>query len=418
MPSTQPPPADKQQATALAPATVRWSDGGVERQARWRSEGGWPAPETVAIADEKLAADEAFRLVSAGTALLWRGDFQAARQLLSALGTRIDKRNRRAPRDLALAFRQHREQSFHRARLLSLLLVPLDADYTVLLRRAPQVADACSEAYGAAAVGVAASGATRATPVPGDSVVALRELLGVIGAHEWRRRGVEVPELDVRVPGEPARPGRIHPHYGVFSPVRGEYLELVATAPLPADAAEIGRAVDVGTGTGVIAAILAHRGIRNVTATDLDARAIACARENVDRLGYARQVEVVAADLFAPGLADLIVCNPPWLPAEARIPSDYAVYDPDSQMLRGFLGGLRAHLNPGGEGWLIISDLAERLGLRSRGELLDLIEDSGLRVIERHDTRPTHARSSDASDPLHAARAREITSLWRLGASA
>lgn len=394
---------------------MRWNEGGVQREALWRSEGGWPAPENVVIADEKLAADEAFRLVGTGTALLWRGDFQAARQLLSALGARIDKRNRRAPRDLALAFRQHREQSFHRARLLSLLLVPLDADYTVPLRRAPQVADACAEAYGAAASG--ASG-TAPAAVPGDSLLALRELLGVIGAHEWRRRGVDVPELDVHLPGEPVRPGRIHPHYGVFSPVRGEYLELVATAPLPADAAEIGRAVDVGTGTGVIAAILAHRGIHSVTATDLDPRAIACARENIARLGFSTQVEVVEADLFAPGQADLIVCNPPWVPAEARIPSDYAVYDPDSRMLRGFLGGLRAHLNPGGEGWLIISDLAERLGLRSRGELLDLIEDSGLRVIERHDTRPSHARSSDASDPLHAARAREITSLWRLAASA
>lgn len=391
---------------------MRWSEGGAERQARWRSEGGWPAPDNVVIADEKLAADEAFRLVGNGTALLWRGDFQAARQLLSALGTRIDKRNRRAPRDLALAFRQHREQSFHRARLLSLLLVPLDAGYVVPLRRAPQVVDACTEAYGAAASGTASAA------VPGGSLVALRELLGVIGAHEWRRRGVDVPELDLHVSGEPVRPGHIHPHYGVFSPVRGEYLELVATAPLPADAAEIGRAVDVGTGTGVIAAILAHRGIQSVTATDLDARAIACARENIARLGFSKQVEVVEADLFAPGQADLIVCNPPWVPAEARIPSDYAVYDPDSRMLRGFLGGLRAHLNPGGEGWLIISDLAERLGLRSRGELLDLIEDSGLRVIERHDTRPTHARSADASDPLHAARAREITSLWRLAASA
>lgn len=388
--------------------TVRWSDGGGEHHAHWRSEGGWPAPGSIVIADEKLAADEAFRLVGAGTALLWQGDFQAARQLLSALGARIDKRNRRAPRDLALAFRQHREQSFHRARLLSLLLVPLDADYTVPLRRAPEVAEACTEAYGTAAP---------ITPAPGDSLVALRELLGVIGAHEWRRRGVDVPELDVHVPGEPVRPGRIHPHYGVFSPVRGEYLELVATAPLPADAAAIGRAVDVGTGTGVIAAILAQRGIQSVTATDLDARAIACARENIARLGFEKRVEVVEADLFAPGQADLIVCNPPWVPAEARIPSDYAVYDPDSRMLRGFLGGLRAHLNPGGEGWLIISDLAERLGLRSRGELLDVIEDSGLRVIERHDTRPTHARSADASDPLHAARAREITSLWRLGAA-
>ncbi|WP_234407288.1 methyltransferase [Microterricola viridarii] len=370
---------------------MSWLEDGAQRSALWRSESGWPAPERIVIADERMPAAEAHRLVGGGSALLWRGDYQAARQLLRALAARIDKGNRRPPRDLALAFRQHREQSFHRARLLGLLLVPLDAGYVVPLRRAPDVREACTEAYG-----------------PGDdsldSLVSLRELLGVIGSHEWRRRGVDVPELE----------STIHPHYGVFSPVRGEYLELVATAPLPAEAS---RAVDIGTGTGVLAAILARRGIRSVTATDLGPRAIACARDNLTRLGLVDRVEVIEADLFAPGLADLIVCNPPWLPAEARIPSDYAVYDPESRMLRGFLGGLRAHLAPGGEGWLIISDLAERLGLRSRGELLDLIEDSGLRVLERHDTRPTHARSSDASDPLHVARAAEITSLWRLGSA-
>ncbi|SDR94037.1 methyltransferase [Microterricola viridarii] len=391
MPSTESTPLDRQ----AEPARVSWLEGGERHTALWRSESGWPVPARVAIADERMPAAEAHRLVSEGTALLWRGDYQAARQLLRALAARIDKGNRRPPRDLSLAFRQHREQSFHRAQLLGLLLVPLDAGHAVPLRRAPDVREACVEVYG---------------PVDAaqDSLVSLRELLGVIGSHEWRRRGVEVPELDA-----PGLPGRIHPHYGVFAPVRGEYLELVASAPLP----EVSRAMDIGTGTGVLAAILARRGIRSVTATDLDPRAIACARENLDRLGLAEQVEVVEADLFAPGLAELIVCNPPWLPVEARIPSDYAVYDPESRMLRGFLGGLAAHLAPGGEGWLVISDLAERLGLRSRGELLDLIEDSGLRVIERHDTRPTHGRASDTSDPLHVARAAEITSLWRLAAA-
>jgi hypothetical protein len=38
-----------------------------------------------------------------------------------------------------------------------------------------------------------------------------------------------------------------------------------------------------------------------------------------------------------------------------------------------------------------------------------------LNVLERIDTRPTHPRASDASDPLHAARMAEVTSLWRLG---
>jgi hypothetical protein len=103
------------------------------------------------------------------------------------------------------------------------------------------------------------------------------------------------------------------------------------------------------------------------------------------------------------------------VPAQPSSPVEYAVYDPDSRMLRGFLGGLAAHLESGGEGWLIISDLAEHLGLRSRDELLGWIAAGGLKVLGRIDTRPKHPKARDASDPLHAARAAEVTSLWRLG---
>jgi hypothetical protein len=71
----------------------------------------------------------------------------------------------------------------------------------------------------------------------------------------------------------------------------------------------------------------------------------------------------------------------------------------------------------GGEGWLILSDLAEHLGLRSREALLGWVADAGLVVLGRLDTRPTHAKTQDRSDALHAARAAEVTSLWRLGAA-
>ncbi|HEX7639341.1 MAG TPA: methyltransferase, partial [Burkholderiaceae bacterium] len=81
-----------------------------------------------------------------------------------------------------------------------------------------------------------------------------------------------------------------------------------------------------------------------------------------------------------------------------------------------FLAGLAAHLAPGGEGWLVMSDLAEHLGLRTREEMLDWIAAGGLRVVARHDTRPVHPKAGDPHDPLHAARSRETTSLWRLEA--
>jgi SAM-dependent methyltransferase len=270
-----------------------------------------------------------------------------------------------------------------------MLLVPLDADYGIPLGRAPDIRQACAEAYG---IG------------EGPSVVSLRELLGLVGAHEWRSKGIEIPALG----------GRIHPHYGVFAPIRREYVDLVAKAPLPAVAASSGRAFDIGTGTGVLAAVLARRGIRHVVATDQDPRALACARENLDRLGLAAQVDVVPADLFPAGRAALVVCNPPWIPARPSSPIERGIYDPESRMLRGFLAALPAHVEPGGEGWMILSDFAEHLGLRTRVELLTLFEAAGLKVVARSDVRPEHPRVSDAADPLHAARAAEVTSLWRL----
>jgi methylase of polypeptide subunit release factors len=303
------------------------------------------------------------------------------------MARRIDRKPRKPASSPTEAFNFHRQHQSQRARTLGMLLLPLEADFSIPLRRAPNVKEACAEAYGAGAE---------------PSMVSLRELLGVIGAHEWRKKGVDIPALG----------DRIHPHYGVFSPVRGEYVALVAEAPLPSSKL----AFDIGAGTGVLAALLARRGVKHVIATDQDPRALACARQNIARLGLAGRVDVVEADLFPPGRAPLIVCNPPWLPARANSPLEHAIYDPESRMLKGFLNGLAAHLDPGGEGWLILSDLAEHLGLRTREWLLAAFDAAGLNVVARMDTRPTHPRAADESDPLHAARAAEMTSLWRLAA--
>ena len=77
---------------------------------------------------------------------------------------------------------------------------------------------------------------------------------------------------------------------------------------------------------------------------------------------------------------------------------------------------IRAIEAAGGEGWLVLSDIAEHLGLRTRAELLAAIAAAGLQVMEKIDVKPHHPRVSDTSDPLHAARAAELTSLWRLTA--
>jgi methylase of polypeptide subunit release factors len=112
----------------------------------------------------------------------------------------------------------------------------------------------------------------------------------------------------------------------------------------------------------------------------------------------------------------VVVCNPPWVPARPASPLERGIYDEDGRMLRAFLAGLPAHLAPGGEGWLVLSDLAEHLGLRTRDALLAAFDAAGLEVVGRLDARPAHPRAADRSDPLHAARSAETTSLWRLAA--
>jgi hypothetical protein len=196
-----------------AKPSIHWVEADKACSALWRSERGSPPPGRVVLADDTTTADAAYRMACEGTALLWRGDFHNATQLLQALARRVDRMPARKQRKLArtssealspaAAFHQYRQAQSQRARVLSSVLLPFDADYGIPLRRAPDARLACAEAWGPADVAT------------GPSVASLRELLGVISAHEWRKKGLPIPAL-----GD-APDNRVHPHYGVFSPVRG-----------------------------------------------------------------------------------------------------------------------------------------------------------------------------------------------------
>nr|WP_294840129.1 class I SAM-dependent methyltransferase [uncultured Methylotenera sp.] len=373
--------------------TISWQEAGKTKTSAWHSENATSAPKKIQVADDTIKADAAYKLCCEGTALLWRGDFQNAKQLMQAISRRIDrpgKKPKKAAANMTEAFHLHRQAQSQKARILGMLLIEVSVGHHINLRRAPDVKAACEHAYG------------KSTQ---SFVVSLREILGLIGAYEWSKNGVEISVIN----------NKIHPSYGVFSPIRGEYLTLVDTAPLPTPCTT---AFDIGTGTGVLSAILANRGVKNVIATDNAPRALECAQKNINQLEMKNTVTVLNANLFPEdsyGKADLIVCNPPWLPARPSSVLESAIYDENNQMLKGFLNGLNAHLNDNGEGWLILSDFAEHLGLRSREELLAWISSAGLKVIDRLDTKASHNKTLDASDPLHAARKTEVTSLWRLG---
>ncbi|MGQ0505335.1 MAG: methyltransferase, partial [Myxococcaceae bacterium] len=367
-------------ARYAAAVSARWED------ARWQSESGAPAPSRVAPVDDRMTADQALRRLSQGEHLLYQGDFRNAKQLLDALGRRL-KKTPRAASSLSDAFRTERDARWREATTLGRLVVLLTPELTLRLTRAPDVRCACEEAWGSAS--------ESKTP----TLVSLRELLGVLGAAEWRKKGIELPPLGAR----------IHPHYGVFSPTRSEYLDLLPGALS-------GLAVlEVGTGTGVLACLLAKRGATEVVATDLDPRAVACAAENAERLGLSQIIRTLQADLFPPsGVFERILFNPPWIPERPRAPIDRAIYDEGGVTLVRFLAGASAYLAPGGEVWLIMSDLAERLQLRPAAWLGEQFSAHGWTVSQQESTPARHGRAQDKADPLHKARSEEQTSLYRL----
>jgi methylase of polypeptide subunit release factors len=344
----------------------------------WRTEGDTPVPAQLLPVDDRLTAAEALKRTRRGEFLLYQGDFHNAKQLLAAMGRRLPARGKSFAAERASRQLEHET--------LGRIVVALDRDFRLLLRRAPDVALACRQVWGAA--------------THERTVVALKTLLGMLGAAEWRRKGLEVPGLK----------GRLTPHWGVYVPTRTDYLGLLEHLDVE------GRSViDLGTGTGVLGLMLLQRGATRVTATDCDARAVACATDNAQRLGLAGRFTAVLTEGYPDARADLVVCNPPWLPAAPKTRIDRAVFDEHSRFLLTFLEGLAQHAPSGA---LLISNLAELLGLRPLGWLEAQVERCGLEITMRHSTRPTHARAYDKSDPLHRARSSEVTSLYALGVKA
>ena len=336
-----------------------------------------------------VSADGLLKLLQQGIAVIWDGDFHQGRQLMLSVKRRLVERlTKDVTTPMPERFHKLRMMRSQQARLLGSILLSVEPGWQLTNRRAPKIDLACEQALG--------------QPLQATTLMPMTELLGILSAYQWHLQGVPIAALE----------SRIHPRHGVFAPTRQEYLPLVAQAPLPAPCLS---ALDLGTGTGVIAIVLARRGISHVVGIDLHPQPVKCAQDNVHRLGLTNQITITQGDLMTnTGRFDLIVCNPPWLPGIAHNALEAAIYDPDHRMLKGFLAQASHHLTPHGQAWLIMSDLAEHLGLRKREDLPGWISGAGLKVLAKHDTRPSHPKTSDSQDPLAYWRAKEVTSLWQL----
>jgi release factor glutamine methyltransferase len=147
---------------------------------------------------------------------------------------------------------------------------------------------------------------------------------------------------------------------------------------------------DVGTGSGCVAVALAREfACAHLTATDLSADALVVARDNATRHGVADRISFHLTRFLdaLPARYDLIVSNPPYVPAPemTRLAPEVARYEP-ALALCGGLDGLdptrelvasaAARLRPGG--WLLME-----LGAGQADALTDLVaRHAGLSLID------------------------------------
>ncbi len=150
---------------------------------------------------------------------------------------------------------------------------------------------------------------------------------------------------------------RLHPWHSVYAPSRTGHLELFATWLSQYDGPR-SHAVDVGTGCGVLAFLLARKGFAAVTATDINPNSVHSVEQELARHRPAPPISVRHGDLLSTVSepADLVVFNPPWMQGAIDDPLDRALYW-EGDLFERFFAQARQRVTPDGRVVLVFSDI-------------------------------------------------------------
>jgi release factor glutamine methyltransferase len=147
-----------------------------------------------------------------------------------------------------------------------------------------------------------------------------------------------------------------------YEPREDSFLLLEALAQLSLEGM---RVLDMGTGSGILAAYSALRGAE-VTASDIDSEAIRALGTLSQRLGI--RLRLLVCDLFAEinDQFDLVVFNPPYLPSSRVNDPTVDGGDEGTGVIKRFLDELNQHVTESGYGMFLASSLNRPDNLRQR----------------------------------------------------
>ena len=241
-------------------------------------------------------------------------------------------------------------------------------------------------------------------------LIRLSDLLGMNGSWQWYKKGIEYAVID----------HPIHPFYGVYFPTRTEHLTLFDSW-LRDKSAGFKRAYDIGAGCGVLSFIMKRRGIENVVATDINPNAVFSINCDLSRLraeGKSTGIIAEKTDLMGEHLAsanDLVVCNPPWIPAKPEKTMDYGSYYPPGFYDRLF-GEFKQKCAYGATIAIIFSDFAYAAGISKTHPVYEAIKahDNHFSILTSEKAAISQRTSSKGKSWINAVRQKENLELFIL----
>lgn len=229
------------------------------------------------------------------------------------------------------------------------------------------------------------------------------QIQGLNSSWQWYINGIEFPVLDFK----------IHPWYGTYFPTRFDHL-ILFDKWLEKYTGSRDQALDIGTGCGVLAFQMLKHGFGHIHATDINPNAILSINEEASQQNALDRITAHHSDLFEniDTKADLIVFNPPWLPAQKEITGlDHAIYY-DEDLFERFFRKAQNYLNEDGKLVLFFSNMGETTGTASRhpydDELANHSRYRKIRVLKRKVKAPSRKTKRRHN------RKQEYVELWEL----
>jgi len=187
-------------------------------------------------------------------------------------------------------------------------------------------------------------------PETSNFLLPFSKVQGLNSSWQWYQNGILLPVLR----------NKIHPYYGVYFPKRFDHLILFDNWLKRYDGAKKS-AIDVGIGSGVLAFQMVKQGFQKVFGTDTNPNAIFGLTESMGDTKMSRKIELDFAALFGKWdkQTELIVFNPPWLPASQELDkNDEAIYY-NEDLFPEFFAEAKKRLLPEGKLVVLFSNLAQ-----------------------------------------------------------